>query len=143
MPPPLATLFCIFFILFLFWAERADDDGVSRAIWIPFFWMFLAGSRFASQWLNIFGISAGPTGDVYMEGSPIDMPVFLFLIAASLVILFRRRLNWDEIFQNNYIVWAFYIFALISVLWSDYPFISFKRWLKTVGAMSMVLVILT
>jgi exopolysaccharide production protein ExoQ len=143
MPPPLATLLCALFVIFLFWVERADNDGVSRAIWIPFFWMFLAGSRFASQWLNILGISQGPSADVYMEGSPIDMPVFLFLIGASLVILYKRRLDWDEIFKKNYIVWAFYIFALISIVWSDYPFISFKRWLKTLGAISMALVILT
>jgi len=107
--------------------------------------MFLAGSRFVSQWLNVLGIriSTISAQDIYMEGSPIDMPVFLSLIVASLVVLFRRRLNWREVFTNNYIMCAFYIFALTSTLWSDYPFISLKRWFKTLGAISMVLVILT
>jgi O-antigen ligase len=37
----------------------------------------------------------------------------------------------------------FLAFCLISVLWSDFPFVALKRWIKGIGSMVMVLVILT
>lgn len=146
MTPPLATFICILFILSLFRIERHNNQSrVSRAIWIPTLWMFLAGSRYASHWLNTLGIrtSSISSPDAYMEGSPLDMPVFLFLIAASIIILIRRRLKWGELLSNNYIASLFYIFALISILWSDYPIIALKRWTKSFGAVCLALVILT
>ena len=136
-------LICVLFIFYLFRLDiKKKADGVSMAIWIPLAWMFLAGSRYVSHWLN-YSAPTISSIDLYMEGSPIDRAVFLFLIAASVVVLVRRRLSWGQIIRNNTWVWLFFLFGLISIIWSDYPFISFKRWIKTLGNVSMVLVILT
>jgi len=145
MPRQLAALACVLFIVWLFWRDRGKNDGVSAATWVPFWWMFFAGSRFLSHWLNSLGIyrSGGASLEAYMEGSPVDMPVFLILIISSAIILTGRRLDWSAVASQNAVLVLFYLFAVASVLWSDYPFVSFKRLIKSVGSVSMVLVILT
>ena len=141
MPPQLALLICILLILYLFWMDRKKTEGVSSAIWIPFIWMFLAGSRYVSQWLNLSAPLS--SADTYLEGSPVNRAVFLSLILAGAIILLRRRLNWDELLKQNIWIWLFFLFGLISILWSDYPFVSFKRLIKALGNVIMAMVILT
>lgn len=104
--------------------------------------MFFAGSRFASQWLNL-GSPEGMTTVDYDEGSPLDRNVFLFLILAGIWVLQQRKLDWAVLFRKNIWIGLFFLFALISVLWSDAPIISFKRWIKVIGNLIMALIILT
>jgi O-antigen ligase len=59
------------------------------------------------------------------------------------MVLVRRRIDWGAVFRRNRALWAFYAFALISVMWSDDPFVSFKRWIRELGTLIMVLIILT
>ncbi len=142
MPGQLALLICILTICYLLWMDRHNSRFVSKAIWIPFIWIFLAGSRYASEWFNL----RSPIFSSYSieEGSPVDRFVFTILILAGLIILVRRRLGWKKIFTQNSLIWLFFIFGAISCfLWSDYPLVSFKRLLKDLGNVVMVLVILT
>jgi exopolysaccharide production protein ExoQ len=140
MPRQLAAFICILFILYLFWMDRKKTSGFSSAMWIPLIWMSIAGSRFISHWLNL----SPPGGwDPYLEGSSIDRAVFLILIIAGVLTLQRRHLNWDEIFKKNLSIWLYFLFGLISILWSDYPFVALKRWIKTSGVVILDLVILT
>src|SRR5205807_596298 len=37
----------------------------------------------------------------------------------------------------------FFLYCCLTLIWSDYPFTSFKRWVKDFGNVVMVLVILT
>lgn len=142
MPSQLALLICIFFILYLFRLDlKKKIDGVSRAIWIPLIWIGISGSRFVSGWLTLG--SPVTSADAYLEGSPVDRAIFLILILSGVVILVRRRLNWGELFTQNAWIWLFFIFGAISFFWSDYPFVSLKRWIKALGNVIMVLVILT
>jgi hypothetical protein len=141
MPRQLALLICILIILYLFWVDRKKIEGVSRAIWIPLIWMFFGASRYVSQWLNL-GAPAD-TMDIYLEGNPVNAASFLILIVAGIMVLLRRRLNWGELLTKNTWIWLLFIFGIISFLWADYPFVSFKRWIKTLGNVIMVLVILT
>ena len=140
MPRQLALLVCISLILYLFWMDRKKNEGVSNAIWIPFIWMFIAGSRFVSQWLNL---RAPTSADVYLEGNPVDRAVFILLIIAGTMILQRRRINWNSWFAKNKWIWLYFGFGAISFLYCDYPFVALKRWVKTLGNVIMILVILT
>jgi exopolysaccharide production protein ExoQ len=141
MPSQFAALICFLFIFSLFWIDLKKSQTGSRALWIPFIWMFLAGSRYISQWLNLG--SSIETGDAYLEGSPVDRAIFLVLILAGIMVLARRRLQWSKLLTNNWGVWLFFIFGAISIGWSDYPDVSFKRLIKTLGTVCMALVILT
>jgi exopolysaccharide production protein ExoQ len=44
--------------------------------------------------------------------------------------------------RNNRWLVAFYVYLLLTVLWSDFPFVAFKRWFKEFGNVVMVLVLL-
>jgi exopolysaccharide production protein ExoQ len=144
MPRQLALLICIFFTLYLFWVDLKRSKGPSKALWIPLIWMFLAGSRYISEWLNIGGTVESQDAYVkYLEGSPLDAIVFLCLIIGGMLVLLQRKLNRGELFTKNAWIWLFFLYAGISILWSDFPFTSSKRWIKALGNVIMALIILT
>jgi O-antigen ligase len=137
----IATTICILFILYLFKRDLKKIDGPSNALWIPFIWMFLAGSRYVSSWLNLS--SPRTLIEASYDGSPVDAAVFFLLITAGVFILSRRKINWGQLLTQNKWVWLYFLYCGISICWSDYPFISLKRWIKELGNPIMVLVILT
>ncbi|MBV8901356.1 MAG: O-antigen ligase family protein [Verrucomicrobia bacterium] len=140
MPPVLALFLTVGFIVFLFRRESREKVQVSRALWIPVIWLFLTGSRFASQWMSLSAYAgAGSVAD----GSPLDALVFLTLIVAGVNVLKQRHVTYSEFLRNNRWLTIFFIYSLISIVWSDFPFIAAKRWIKVVGHPVMVLIILT
>jgi O-antigen ligase len=113
----------------------------SNALWIPLAWMFLAGSRYASAWLSL-SVPSASTND-YTEGSPIDRAVFLSLILTGVFILRQRKIDWGRwLIENKWIV-LYFLYTLFSIVWTDDPFVLFKRWIKDMGNPIMALVILT
>jgi len=113
---------------------------VSPATWIPVLWIAIIGSRFVSQWLQLG--NPGATQNV-TDGSPLDAAYFMFVILCALIVLVRRRIKLAEIVRNNAWLFAFFLFSFISIAWSDFPFIAFKRFVKTMGHPLVALVILT
>lgn len=137
-----ATLICLFVILWLFRRDIKESAGSSKALWIPIFWMFLAGSRYVSAWLHLGSQSSG-LANLYNEGSPVDAAVFSLLILAGVVVLFKRRLDWGRLLTQNKLIFFYFLYCGMSILWSDYAFITFKRFVKELGIPVMALVILT
>lgn len=106
-------------------------------LWIPSVWLALIGSRPLTLWLyNRRDID-------YSEGSPLDMAVYSALIAAALVVLIRRRIDWIALVRSNKWLLVLLVYIAISVLWSPSPFTGFKRYVKLVGMVAMAAVILT
>src|SRR6516162_3778009 len=138
MPPQLALYLSLGFTCWLFYRYREREAGVSTALWIPLAWLFILSSRSVSEWMG-----AGQTADQQLDGSPLDSLVFLALIVAGATVLSRRRLDWGGLFRSNRWLIIFFIYLGISVLWSDYPFVSFKRWIKDLGNIVIVLVVLS
>jgi exopolysaccharide production protein ExoQ len=139
MPPPIAAVLTIAFIAFLF-LDEAKDSERPRISWAPFVWMFLAGSRFASYWLQL---GSPPDAHSYDEGSPIDRIVFGLLIAWGVAALLRRRTCWREAIANNSFLCIYLLFCLASLGWSGEPYVLVKRWIKDLGNPVMALVLLT
>lgn len=139
MPPQLALLICLLFMGFLFWIDLRRKDGPSSALWIPLVWMFLAGSRYVSQWMNMTPSKM----EAYHEGSPLDAVVFALLIGGGIFVLSKRKINWNRLFAQNTWIWVYFLYCGFSIVWSDFPFVSFKRWVKDLGNPIMVLVIMT
>src|SRR2546425_8560729 len=140
MPPALALLLCFILLLLLLRYDPAKDPAASPALWVPFIWMFILGYRSPAQWLGLIPTSAATA---FEEGSPLDRSVFLLLIVLALWILAARQLNWPEVFARNSALALFLLFALASVTWSDFPFISFKRWIRDLGTYVMAFVVLS
>src|SRR5438552_3711858 len=141
MPTSLAAILTVGFVFVLFGRDRLNEREVSPALWLPVMWMAITGSRFVSQWMSI-DAPRSVAADA-PEGSPIDAVYFLTLILAGLWVLGRRRIAFGVIVRNNAWLVALVVYSLLAILWSDFPFIAFKRWIKTLGHPVMALLILT
>lgn len=139
--PHLATMICIIFVLYLLWSDINEHPDTSNALWIPLIWMFIAASRFVSFWLDP-GAQINVL-DLYQEGSAVDRVVFIALIIAGVIVLYQRGLDWAVLLADNKMICLFFLYCAVSVVWSDDPFVSLKRWIKFLGTPVMVLVVLT
>ena len=143
MSPTIALFLTVLFIIFLFWMDsKKKHPNVSKGIIIPFFWMFFAGTRFFGYWINL-GRSTQQTVEFYLEGSPLDRSVFMLLIIIGLIILLKRNIKLGLLIKKNKFIFLYFLFGLVSVYWSDYSGVSFKRLIKASGTIIMVLIILT
>jgi exopolysaccharide production protein ExoQ len=142
LSPPLALLLTVAFVVFLFRRDIREQPNLTGALWLPLVWMLLVFSRGASQWLAIFGFP-GFGASALEEGSLLDACVYLVLIVAGLYVLHQRQASLSEIVRNNQWLTIFLLYCLFSIVWSDFPFVAFKRWIKILGHPIMVLVVLT
>lgn len=131
----------ILLIAWLFARDRKLRPMPSRASWIALLWILIIGSRYISGWLGLNMELDSP--EELVEGSPLDRSIFLVLIASAAVALWIRKPVWAKVINMNRWYFAFFVYCGISILWSDYPFVSFKRYVKEVGNVLMVLLILT
>lgn len=103
-------------------------------------WVLIIGSRMVSHWVG-WGVEKSPEG--YAAGSPFDRAVFTILISLAVIVLAKRRLPWSEILREHLWITLFFAYAGTSILWSDFPTVSLKRWIKDVGNVLMVLIVLS
>lgn len=142
LPPPVALLLTIAFVIFIFRRDIRERPNVTGALWIPLVWMLLICSRPLTEWLRIVNLPVGGASSAE-EGSTLDACVYLALIVAGIYVLFQRQVTLSQVFRNNGWLVAFLLFCFISILWSDLPFVAFKRWIKVLGHPIMALIVLT
>ncbi len=142
MPPTLALLLTLGFIAFLFRRDFREKPNLTTAFWIPFAWVFIIASKTVTQWLSIFGVP-GLGATSAEEGSSLDALVFLLLIVKGVRVLNRRRVSLAEFGQDNQWLIIFMIYCFLAIFWSDFPFVSLKRWIKILGHPIMALIIFT
>ena len=58
-------------------------------------------------------------------------------------VLIKRQVRLSEVVYNNRWLIVFLLFCFISIAWSDFPFVAFKRWIKILGHPIMALIVLT
>lgn len=141
MPRQIALLLCFLFIAVLYVRDRKLRPMSSPALWIALLWIVIVGSRPVSLWLGK-GITVDTPED-YLDGSPFDRNIFLILIIATVIVLAGRRARGEKLLVSNRWFFAFLAYCAVSVLWSDYTFVSFKRWIKELGNVMVVIMILT
>ncbi len=140
MGASVATLVFTCFSLWLFLKDAKQAKCNSAALWIPIFWAFIIGTKSVSLWL---GMSASYGSMTYVEDLLIDKVLFLGLVLAAVVVLARRKIKWGPTLSDNAWLFVFFFYLCASILWSDEPMSSFKRWIKDFGNVLMVLVILS
>jgi exopolysaccharide production protein ExoQ len=138
VPRALALFLCTVFVLFLLRLERKHAPEVSHVLWIPTIWMLLIGSKPLGIWFG-YGIEAG---DVE-SGSPLDRLFLSGLLCLGLLILARRKFDWSSAIKSNKWIILLIAYMLVSTLWSDIPFVSFKRWTKELIAVVMAFLVRT
>src|SRR5215469_5478580 len=140
MPPSVALVLWLIFVVVLLRFDPARDPRTSLALWVPVIWMFFVASRLPSQWL---GGPVGSASQALEEGNGMDRSVFAFLILLAIVTLLMRSFNWGGFFGRNFFLAIFLLFTLTSILWSDFPFVAFKRWFRDFGNYLVILVVIS
>lgn len=141
MSTHLATLFYIVAIFGLFWLDRDERVKTSFALWIPAVWIVLACSRSVGQWMGM--TTTVEASAQMMEGSPFDRAVYTSLLVLGLIVLVARGKRVAPILRANGPILLFYLYCALSLIWSEFPEVSFKRWVKEVSDLVMVLVIVS
>lgn len=141
MNPSSATLVYAIGIAGLFWLDRDISVRTSKALWLPLIWVSIIGSRSVSGWLGMSG-QAEVAGQI-PEGNLLDQVIAGALILMGLIILIRRSRNVTNLLRASWPIVLYFGFALASLLWSDFPSWGFKRWVRALGDLIMVLVVAT
>lgn len=136
MPPKVALIICTIFVLFLLHLERKQAPEVSLALWIPTIWMLLIASKPLGVWL-------GSEGGTMESGSPLDRAFLITLLCVGLLILSKRKFAWSSAIRENPWLILLIGYMLMSVLWSDMPYTSFKRTTRQLIAVVMSFLIAT
>ncbi len=143
---PLALFIFAAGIASLFYLDRDKRAGNSNALWLPVIWLWIIGSRPVSAWLAIWfglGLAGGQGLDAQLDGSPLDAWVFMGLLAVGVRVLLQRKRRTVAALKTNAPVLIYFIYALLSCTWSPFPDVAFKRWIKDVGDLVMVLLVAT
>ncbi|NPU84681.1 MAG: O-antigen ligase family protein [Syntrophaceae bacterium] len=143
MQPQLAALLTVVLIIYLFWMDRNNNKGFSKALWVPFVWMYFTRSRNISEWLDLQTPDPSLSMTSIIEGNPLNRNIYTALLILGIFALIKRKIDWRTIFVKNSWIWLYFIFGAISIFWSDYPYVSFKRLIKASCVVIMALVILT
>lgn len=129
-------------LLVVLWrVDPASRPRPSAALYVSLAWLVITASRLPSQWL---GVGADST-QLVSEGNALDRASYLLQSLVAFAILLRRAgsLQWTRLLAGNALLVAFLAYALLSVGWSDYPIIAFKRWVRDFGVYLIVLVALS
>jgi len=135
MPPQLALLLCIAFVLYLLRIDRQLTKDVSRAVVLPILWLFSIATKPLGVWFPSSG------GDEY--ASPWDQYFLMGLLVVGIVVLIQRRFNWGEAFRSHPWLVLFIAYMLVSTLWGDLPLTGMKRWIRQVVAVVMAFIVLS
>ena len=141
LPPNVALVAAIAGIIYLCRRDAREKPQVTGALWLPTLWFVILTTRTISQWFEVLGLPVGG-GDIE-SGTPLDAVVFFALILGGVYILYQRRVQLSVITRYNRLLVCFLVYCLLACLWSDNPFVAFKRWIKILGHPIMVLVLLT
>jgi exopolysaccharide production protein ExoQ len=94
------------------------------------------------MWLGI-GVTSTDTLDATLNGSPMDAAIFAALLAIGIIVLVYRWKKTRAYLAVSGPIILYFLYCLMSVMWSPFHESAFKRWTKAVGDLVMVLVILT
>lgn len=124
----------------LFRLNRRGESPVSKALWVPAFWLFIASSRSVAEWLHY-----DPTGQSnrYLDGNPLDRAILSVILGLSLIVLIKRSRQVTMLLKSNIPILLYFLYCGLSIAWSDFPDVSFKRWFRALGDFAIILIPLT
>jgi exopolysaccharide production protein ExoQ len=100
-------------------------------------WVVLA-TKPIGMWLQM-----SSSVDQNLEGDPLERAIYAALLAIGVLVLVGRREKVIALFQTNLPILLYFSYCAVSVVWSDFPDVAFKRWIKAVGDLVMVTIVLT
>ena len=149
----MSQLALVLTIVFVLYALRRDfrlGRRFTPGTWISFLWLSLSATRPLIYWVHpgafaAFGeMAAWEQGRIeIIKNNPLDRNVLIALIILGLIILIRRRHHFQLRLSDNAWLAVFVVLCLVSVLWADEPSTVFKRWIRLIGDVIVILLILT
>jgi O-antigen ligase len=136
----IATLIFVLGICGLFWLDRDRNVRTSKALWLPVVWLLIAGSRSVSSWLQM---APAKLPEEYLTGSPLDRAFYTGVLVFGLIVLFGRQKTVLRFLRANWPIALFVLCCAVSIIWSDFPGVALKRWIKSLGDYTMILIVLT
>lgn len=134
-----ATFLCWCGIAGLFYLDRDKSTLTSKSLWLPIIWIWINGSRPVSEWITV----APTAANLEINGSPMDAAVFGILTVAAIAVLTRRSRRLRAFLLVSLPILIYFTFCLISVTWSYHSDVALKRWVKSIGDLVMILVVVT
>ena len=111
MPPTVATFVFLGFILWLFRSDAKQSEKPSAASWVPLIWTCIIASKPISLW---FGLTQDLGSTKYVEDSLLDKLLFIILLVAAVVILWRRSVNLRSFAASNRWLFVFFLYSGIK-----------------------------
>jgi O-antigen ligase len=140
VPTPVATTIYWLLIGVLFYLDWRHNPRTTGALWVPLIYFFLIASRPVSMWFDLGGVA---TANQVLDGSPVDRLAYTVLLLLALVILAQRQVRLRRLLREQTPLMLFVGYCLVSLIWSDYATVAFKRWIKLLTDVVMVWVVVT
>jgi exopolysaccharide production protein ExoQ len=137
MPPIIALMLCMGFVIYLLWLDYKQSRDVSHFTWIPSIWALVAFSRPIDLWFGDLEQRTMESGSLY------DRTFLVIMLCIAVIILLRRKFNWSKAVKDNRWLIVLVGFMLISISWSSISFISFRRWTRELIAVIMAFALLS
>ena len=135
MNPQIALLFVLIFIFIAIYIEHKRAEDISGAVWIVAIWFLYIGSKGLGFFLN--------TQTTLEQGSLPDRYFLIILGLIAILILIKRNFPFIPAFKQNWPVTLIIFYMLISVAWSKYPGMAFRRWGREAIALIIALLLIS
>lgn len=139
------------FIAYALIKDLRQSQPFSSGMWISFIWLVIIATRPVIYWVHpsmFVGFSQRISWEQQrsievVQSNSLDRNIVIILLALGLIILIRRSSNFRLRASDNGWLIIFFAYCLISILWSDFPIVVLKKWLRFSGDVVIVLLVLT
>ena len=142
LSPTVALFLTIAFVVFLFRRDIRERPNVTGALWFPLVWMLLVFLQASFRMVSHFRLAGIWCLDLG-RGEPAGRVRLLRISGRGPAFFYRRQASLSEIVRNNQWLTIFLLYCLVSIVWSDFPLVAFKRWIKVLGHPIMALIVIT
>jgi len=146
----LATLLCAGFILLAFRKDLRERPNASKALWLPFVWFALSVAKPITYWLYPGQFVAFSQRLAFqqqrfeiVQNNPHERILLTALLCLGLLVLVKRKSAFVLRVRDNAWLFVFFLYSFISIGWADYQGVALKRWIRGIGDLVMVLVIVS
>ena len=136
----MTSLYLVAALLFLvafFRQDHKEWPRYSKSLWIAQLWLVASTTRLIIILFPTF--DEGGTGlsniERNMEANPISRVIFIVLIAAAIVLIIKRQNSLASLVRGNWAIYLLYGYALASIMWSAYPDVAIRRYIKLCGCL--------
>jgi exopolysaccharide production protein ExoQ len=108
---------------------------------IPLLWLVLQNTKGVIFWKS--DLDPSIVNQLQIEGSSFDRIILSFLLIVAFSVLYTRKDKLVPIFKNNFWLIGLLGYMLISICWTEFPFVAFKRWIRSFGTFVMIGLLVT